>query len=240
LTFSICNLRRIVRFIPALAVMAALTVAAPARADFTPWYTDSIAVQSTDWSHTVSLTKFDPSLGTLTGIEVTLMGTVLGNIKVSNLSGSSSNTITADLASTIILSRPDSSLLVTVLPDVQTVDTFDANLSGSRVFSAPYGRTHTGVSATSTNTLDLIPPSVSDAALFTGLGSIVLNVDAIGASSSSDTAGNYDKSLRTSAAATVEVRYEYTLRSVPEPSSLILIGLGGLGLLVRRRQMKKA
>jgi hypothetical protein len=63
---------------------------------------------------------------------------------------------------------------------------------------------------------------------YTGKGTVALPVTALATSSFTSTSGNGNGTSVTSASALITVIYYYS--AVPEPSSLVLTGLGGLGL----------
>jgi hypothetical protein len=188
---------------------------------------DTVPIQSTNYSSSVSIQQFDPSLGVLNSILFHLEGTVQGGAKFESLDAAPA-TITMNLQSSITLQRPDTSILAVVLPLVQTVDNATA-YDNTFDFGGTSGKTYTGLTNTAfTNAVS--PPPLSDLALFTGLGNIVLPVIANGTSNGSG-AGNLILQFNTSAGAYVEVTYDYT---VPEPSALGLLSFGAL--MLRRRR----
>jgi hypothetical protein len=193
-------------------------------------FSDSIPVQPTNFSSSVSVSKFDPSLGTLLSIQFDLAGAVEGSARFESLDAAPA-TVTMNLSAQIALQRPDNSTLVVVLPLVQTVDNVTA-FDGTIDFGGTSGRTYSGLSNSASNSFTS-PPPISDLALFTGLGNITLPVVATGMSSGSG-AGNLILQFNTSAGADVMVTYTY--EPIPEPASLALLGFGMLTVLRRRRR----
>jgi hypothetical protein len=188
-------------------------------------FSDSIPLASTSWSSSVTVSKFDPSLGTLNSITFELDGHVEGGAKFESLD-SSPTTVTMNLTADIELQRPDTSTIVITTPLVQTVDSvtaYDSVLD----FGGTSGKTYAGLSADDSDSA-VSPPPASDLVLFTGLGNITLPVEAKGASSGSG-AGNLILQFNTSASADVKVTYDY--EPIPEPSTLGLLSMGIMGLL---------
>jgi hypothetical protein len=195
-------------------------------------FSDSIPLSITNWSSSATVSKFDPSLGTLNSITFELEGHVEGAAKFESFDAALA-TVTMNLAADIELQRPDTSTLVISTPLVQTIDNVTA-FDGTIDFGGTSGKTYTGLSADdSASTVS--PPPASDLVLFTGLGNIMLPVKATGVSSGSG-AGNLVMQFGTSASADVKVIYDYA--PIPEPSTIVLLStvFGGLLVYVSRRR----
>jgi hypothetical protein len=219
-------------------ILGLVILAVPAAADAASIsYTDSISLATTNWTDSVSIQKFDPSLGTLTNVEIELIGSVLGTARAESLDAQAAQ-ITLNLAATITLTRPDMSVLAVALPVSASV--FNATAyDGVIDFGGTSGITLPGLTSSDSDTI-ISPPPASDLALFTGVGTILLPVMANGSSSASG-AGNLITQFNTQASASVKVTYYYDAAVVPEPASVAMaamgvIGVGGLAL--RRRVVR--
>lgn len=190
-------------------------------------YSDSIPYAATDWTDSVSIPRFDPALGTLDSITITLTSRVRGSIRLESQDGAPAIVNTA-LAADIQLLRPDNSILSAGIPVVSNSDFLTA-YDGVLDFGGTSGRSYLNLNHSDTNAL-VIPGANPDALLFMGLGSITLPVTAIG-QSTADGAGNLLLIFNTQAAADVTVEYNYT---IPEPATLGLVGIGAW--LLRRRR----
>lgn len=213
----------------ALAVLASVTLlpVTQATAD-TIMFSDSVALQPTNFNSSVTVPKFNPALGTLTKVIFELSGHVEGQAKFESLDASPTM-ISMQLAAQVKLQRPDLSSLVIALPLAMTMDNASA-FDGTMDFGGTSGKTYPALAGDDLEMSMTTAPV--DLALFTGPGNIMLPVMATGASSGSG-AGNLLLQFSTSASSDVTVTYEYTV--IPEPATALLISLGAMGLFRRRR-----
>ncbi|WP_458324546.1 choice-of-anchor E domain-containing protein [Roseobacter sp. A03A-229] len=222
------------RFVLAAAVMA---VSATASAAATISFSDTVAIQPTDWSETASVSQFDPSLGTLTSVRVTLFGEVEGNAAAESLDGSPSE-VTLDVEARITATGAGlPAALGVVAPVASVVETFTA-FDGVVDFDGGSGATFLGL--TSDDSVVNIFNDAATLAFFTGLGTADIDLTGEGLSSGSG-AGTLLTQFSTSAGATLTVEYTFDedggLTPVPLPAGapLLLGALAGLHLLRRRR-----
>lgn len=206
-------------------------------------FADSIELQKTNFTDEVlSVSQFDASLGTLTGVELAFSGLVQGSAKYESLDAVAS-TVTADVAALLEVSGgPGNEVLFQAQPTVVANETATA-FDGAIDFGGLSGGSFTTDAGSEAGSI-----SFTDAAslsFFTGTDRVELLVSAI-ANSVVTGPGNLFANIRTEAGAEVVVTYQYDgitttppTASTPEPSTLIsLIALSGLGFLARKRQVQ--
>lgn len=219
------------------AVVGLLALAAPANAN-TISYSGSYGPAATDWNNgtqTVSINKFNSSLGVLTGVSVVVSETVAsGSLTVTPTNGSvTANPLTAGVAIAVINPFVSAGSCTPTLTFANCFSNFMTMVS-AMTLSAPNvdittatNFSTTGATATSTGANE------SDLSDYIGSGSITMEL-LTSTNLTGSFNGNATLSQTTNDSATVTVTYTY---STPEPASLSILGLGvaTLGFLRRRK-----
>ncbi len=171
-------------------------------------------------------------------ITLTYDGTVLGTIQYENTStGAPNNTVTGNLAASMSLWDPGSTLLLTCVPTVTQWDSLPT-YDGTTDYAGDSGKTYNNQTATQQSIWwDTTSPYIT---MFSGTGSVTMTTGATGASTASDTVGYFSSAFTTQAGAALQVTYDYDYSDIPEPTTLALSSLALLGLgFARRRRNKK-
>jgi hypothetical protein len=222
------------KFKVATFVLTSLVVPATAAHASTITFSDSVATQKTDFAKSVTLSQFDPSLGTLNSIFLELTGKVTGSIKLES-GDAQPATATGYLASEISVENLDNSPLLSTLPTVtetQNLTAFDEVYD----FGGTSGVTFAGLSDTQTKSKTLTASNAFTP--FIGTGKITLPVLAL-AKSKATGSGNLLALINTSAGATLKLVYDYTSNKTPQkvPESPISASvLAGTALLMATRK----
>ncbi|BAZ41883.1 hypothetical protein NIES4101_78510 [Calothrix sp. NIES-4101] len=203
-------------------------------------YESSVTVQRTNYfDKSVTLPKFNPELGDLTSVKLTLIGAVQGSIELESRDASITN-VTADLGAEVRLLKPDKNLLLATLPTASISKQFTA-FDGIKDFGGTSGATFNNLSSQETDSTEL----TSGFDLFLGLGELVLPVTAE-AKSRSTGAGNLSQEFNTFAGANVEIIYDYVVkipkaepkRKVPESQiSLGILAAVGVCTLLKSKYL---
>ncbi len=175
--------------------------------------TITVADAPTGWSKELSAAQFDPSLGTLDSVNITLSGNETASVAAENL-GATAATLGFSETPTLTLVTPDPNTYVRATPNV-TDGMSLAAYDGSEDFAGTSGQTDQGLTATAQTTARLT--STQNLAAFTGDGSITLPMDAFSASSLAGPASLLTQ-LADQAGATVSISYTYT---AAETNSLV-------------------
>lgn len=172
-------------------------------------FMETIPLTTTNWSDSVTVSKFDPDLGDLLSIDFELQAFTEGSAQFES-SDAQPSVVTLNFEVAISLERPNNSLIVAASPSVMTVDNATA-FDGVVDFGGTSGVSHNNLNGNQIETASS-PRPVSDLALFTGPagnpGTITLPVAAVGNSSGSG-AGNLSLIFMSMAGANVMVTYNF-------------------------------
>jgi hypothetical protein len=190
------------------------------RIDQTPatkTYTVSFPDKPTDWKDTETLPQFDPSLGTLTSVEIQVQDPMTNIIKIENLDLAPA-TIHATVNSTATLSGPSIRDMVTAM---QVDQSFDAGpFDGTIDFDDPCGHVFGPTTKYGSNAYTLTADS--DMAPYIGTGTVSFT-ESTHASASAEGSANLVLSVNTSVSATVQVIYHYKPGNCLKPGDYTLV-----------------
>ena len=144
-------------------------------------FSDAIAPPvTTSWTDSMSVSKFNPALGTLTGVSWTFGGNVAGFAKAESLDAAPA-TLSLDLKATIGVQKPGGGALAQVIPVVN--NTYNAAIfDGTIDFAGASGVSFLNLTGSGSQN-GTVP--MADWGAWTGVGSVTLATDAVGQSAGS-------------------------------------------------------
>jgi hypothetical protein len=179
--------------------------------------TASLASAPTDWTQALTVAQFDPSLGTLTSVDIIDAGAFTSQIAVESKDAAPS-TITATVSGSLTLSGAGVSGLVTT---GSTNETFDASaFDGVVDFAGTSGHDFGPQTASGVNSTTINSPAALTA--FEGTGSVAFTLVAH-ATSAATGAGNLITQIRSSASAQVSVVYHYVPSNSLRPGNYTIV-----------------
>jgi PEP-CTERM motif len=260
--------RRTVAFqLACLAVLSLFQHSAAGGEITLPPQSTSPGLIATDWfppppvisglTDPLTFDQFNPSLGTLTAINITLATEVLNDYNLVFQSPTTIYVATSSTSDPSVLTDPVKRAMLTDGPTVtlygpdgitpilaarnpvdfvqRTVQsgTFPVTFSSSLPVTDPNRIPPTDIKQSLL--LPLAPANGLLFADFIGTGNVDLPVKATAFSSFFMEGGSGGGGVTTTANATVTIEYLFSVPSIPEPSSAILLGLGiGIGILATR------
>ena len=185
----------------ALALACSLCFVQWVHAQETITYTDEVPGQRTDWDDTLSVPQFDPADGILTGVAITVTGSVSGSVSYENLGDNEARirlghvvSLTVGLPNGQLISTLPTALFDEVVPGYDGTNDFDGDSGDSRVLDS---------SEVDSRRLE----TPGDLAPFVGTGDITFPALARGQANVFGP-GNYEAELRAkTAGALITVRY---------------------------------
>jgi hypothetical protein len=182
-----------------------------------------IATSPTEISQTMTLPMFNPALGTLTSVTINYSDSATGTLKVQN---KAATTASGRVTTTIDF------LWTSSLGGILTDSSYTLRNTGILSYTAGQTRNFGPDTVGATQSVNPVLASV------TGAGNFTLTCETLNGATIVGGGGNLEATQTTVAGCGAEVIYEYTptQTAVPEPSTMIPVGLALVGLGVARRR----
>jgi hypothetical protein len=161
----------------------------------------------TNWTQTQALAQFDPTKGTLTGVDIINSGSLASQIQVESLDQAPA-TVVGTVSGTITLTAPGINSLIASISSSQTFHA--ASFDGTIDFTGASGHDFGNKAGSGSKSFSLT--SASDITPFIGTGTVPLTETALATSNASG-AGNLLTLINSTASANVSVVYHY----IPAP-----------------------
>ncbi len=217
-----------------IALVASMILGSPAAEAAFVQYNATIASQALPFATAFTVQKFDSSLGTLTGILLSLSTNITAQIDVwSNLTSSAAfSNASASLPVTVTALSPDATTVVSAATATLASGTALPSMPGSFINS------FAGLTGSASNSTSVAPLNW---AYYVGLGGGTASFNATAGNGTYSGTGPFGLFFSGSGVAdgTFTVRYDYdALAAVPLPAAAWLLGAGLLsfGATMRRRR----
>ena len=171
-----------------------------------------VADTATGWNTTLTANQFNPALGTLEAVNLTLISDINAGLAVENL-GSAPAAISMTETAGIRLSLPGTIGVIESTASISAITNLGA-FDGTNNFDGTSGSSVNGLTNVGTVTSQIAAAS-ADLSSFIGSGTLALSLGASSPSSLSGTAANLESRLLTQAGAVLAISYVYVPATTP-------------------------
>lgn len=216
-------------FLSIAGIVASLALGTPSQAATVTYDSATVTGEAIPFSTVLAVQQFNPSLGTLTGVQLSVDATVTGSVAVTNISSGALTFTNAFISVPLTSTGPDGTIASTVTMAIDAAGTAAANTT-----------TTFPVTASSQGFANATTFSA-----YEGTGTFNATLAATSLSFGGTPGPGGQNNLFFGGAATaggfVDVTYTYTPGTpvVPEPASMALLGIGMVSLLSWRRIFKR-
>ncbi len=217
------------KMMTAVALVGMGVVGASAQADLASVsYSASVPVTGSDWTEMLSLPRFDPSLGDLESVTLSVEGSFAGSFDFENMSNGLFQVFDQSRKWNVrVLWEETRATELLSIQDEWTRDVLElAPFDGTIDFAGPSGNSDsfTGSASDSVSLLNLTD--------FIGGGSVSFTIDHDAPFSFNTVGGSYVFGAFSTAGVTLTITYDYI---IPAPGSFAALVFGGLAAARRRR-----
>lgn len=233
-TTSLTSLRKSRMNIKLIVLTGSLVLSASAANAAVVEYTRTLAASPTPFSSTFSLPLFDGTLGTLTGVNFSLLSNVSGSIDVINI-------LSTPQAFTDAFARIPIKVTSNTLDATSVTATYITSLASGTALSALSGipvNSFPGITGTVSSSVNVLPADISK---YVGLGggTALFTATTTGANFGGTAVPGVFFGGSAVADATFKIQYDYSpVSAVPVPAAALLFGSGliSLGAVWRRNR----
>jgi len=183
--------------------------------------TVSVPATLTNFSKPLSLAQFEPSLGTLTGVDVTVDGALTSQISAENTSHSAPASIASVISGTLTLTAPGGISLAAPLNN-PGASFGAATYDGTTDYAGTSGHDFGAQTASVTKSVSLSGSNGDDLSPFVGTGTLPASF-AAEATSTASGGGNLMVLTNSTATATITVTYHYALETALKPGDYKIV-----------------
>ena len=173
---------------------------------------------ATNWTGTQNVAQFDPSLGTLTSVEIVTQGNLTSDTKVENEEPNQIN-VGVEVDGQFTVTGAGIGTLTSATATINNQGQLGAS-TGDTTFTGP-STTDFGPKSGTANASTTLDASTQDLSAFIGTGTLSLT-EAAQVSSTDTGTGNFDQNIRSQAGGTVQIIYTYIPSTGLKPGDYVV------------------